>query len=88
MVNPVADLFFNGIGFAGLGLFLWAYAMINLGYWQASEWRTHLPNLVGAIFIVISLTHNWNLPVFLLECCWATISIYGLWKSRRAQPTP
>lgn len=80
----MADLFFNGIGFVGLGLFLWAYGMINLGYWQTTQARTHVPNLLGALLIVVSLTHNWNLPVFILECCWGTISIYGLWRARKA----
>lgn len=79
----MADLFFNGIGFVGLGLFLLAYAMINLGRWHADDWRTHLPNLLGALCIMISLIHSWNLPVFLLECAWGSISIYGLWKARR-----
>lgn len=79
----MAELFFNGIGFVGMGLFLWAYAMINLGYWQADHWRTHLPNLLGALCVIVSLIHAWNLPVFILESFWAGISIYGLCKALR-----
>ncbi len=79
----MADTIYNIIGLIGLGLFLWAYAMINLGLWQADNWRTHAPNLAGAILMMISLSHNWNMPTFILECFWASISVYGLWKARR-----
>lgn len=78
------ELFFNGIGFVGLGLFLWAYGMINLGLWNASDWRTHAPNLAGALCMIVSLLHHWNLPTFILEVFWAGISIYGLWRARKA----
>ncbi len=80
------EVLFNVIGFVGLGLFLWSYAMINLGRWKAGDWKTHLPNLVGALLIIVSLTNHWNLPVFILECCWSSISLYGLlrvWRSKR-----
>lgn len=79
----MADLFFNGIGFLGLGLFLWAYAMINLGKWDTRNPRPHACNLAGALLIMGSLMHHWNMPVFVLECIWASISIYGLWKARK-----
>ena len=78
------ELLFNGAGFVGLGLFLLAYAMINLGLWKAGDWKTHLPNLLGALLVIVSLFNHWNLPVFILECCWSGISIYGLWKSLKA----
>ncbi len=78
------DLLFNLIGFLGLGMFLWSYAMINLGRWKAGDWKTHLPNLLGALCILVSLINRWNLPVCILECCWGTISLYGLWRSLRA----
>ena len=77
------ELFFNGMGFLGMGLFLLVYAMINLGYWKADEWRTHVPNLLGALCVMTSLMHDWNLPVFVMEIFWASISVYGLWKARR-----
>lgn len=77
----MADFLFNAAGFLGLGLFLLAYAMINLGKWHAGDWKTHLPNLLGALLIIVSLLNSWNLSVFVLECFWAAISIYGLVKS-------
>jgi hypothetical protein len=78
----MAEFLFNAIGFFGLGLFLLSYAMINLGKWHAGDWKTHLPNLLGALCIIVSLMNHWNLPVFILELCWGAISVYGLWRSR------
>lgn len=76
-------IFFNGIGFVGLGLFLWAYAMINLGLWHEKQLRFHVPNLLGAICVMISLMHDWNLPVFILEICWGSVALYGMWQCRK-----
>jgi hypothetical protein len=79
----MVDMFFNGMGFLGMGLFLLVYAMINLGKWKADEWRTHLPNFLGALSVIVSLIHNWNLPIFILEIFWASISLYGLYRAFR-----
>ncbi len=73
------------IGLIAPVLFLYAYAMVSLGRWQASQLRFHMVNLVGAVFILVSLTEQWNLPVFVLEGCWALISLYGIIRARRAR---
>ena len=59
-------------------LFLYAYAMVSLGRWTSTQRRFHLLNLLGALFILLSLTQQWNLPVCVLEVCWGAISVYGL----------
>lgn len=79
----MAELFYNGIGFVGMGLFLLAYLMINLGRWDAGDWRPHLLNLLGALAIMVSLIHAWNLPIFVMECFWGAISLYGLYRAYR-----
>jgi len=68
-------------GFVGLALFLGAYALVNLGLWNEREFRFHLPNFIGALLMIVSLLKNWNLPVFVLEICWATIAAYGMRKA-------
>jgi len=57
---------------------------------QAEKLDPHGPpallmNLVGAILIIISLVHDFNLPAFVLESVWGLISAYGLakWLIRR-----
>lgn len=71
-------------GFAALALFVWAYAMVNLGLWREHEFRFHLPNFLGALLMIYSLAFAWNLPVFVLESCWGLIALYGMRKAMRA----
>jgi len=72
---------YNAMGFVAIVLFLWAYAMINLGYWNEKQARFHLPNLLGALLMMGSLLGNWNLSIFVLEICWSAISLYGIIKA-------
>lgn len=71
------------IGLIAPVLFLYAYAMVSVGRWQSTQLRFHLFNLLGALFILVSMVEEWNLPVFILECCWGTISLYGIAKAWR-----
>ena len=76
------------VGLTAPVLFLFAYAMISVGRWQAEMLRFQVLNLLGALAILISLTEHFNLPVFILECCWGAISIYGILKALRARRKP
>ncbi len=69
------------IGLTAPVLFLFAYAMISLGKWQAESLRFQVMNFLGAVAILISLTKDFNLPVFILELCWGAISVYGIRKA-------
>ena len=71
------------IGLTAPVLFLYAYAMISIGKWQAESLRFQLMNFIGAIALIISLMKDWNLPVFILESCWGLISFYGIIKALR-----
>ena len=63
--------------------FLYAYYQISRGRWQSTQLRFHLLNLLGALFILVSLMAQWNLPICILEGCWASISLYGIAKALR-----
>jgi hypothetical protein len=78
-----ADILFNAIGFIGPVCFLWAYLQLSLGNWNAGMRLPHVLNLVGALAVMVSLSHQMNLPTFALELCWAAISVYGIAKARR-----
>lgn len=80
-----AEWLYNAIGLCGVGLFLWAYAMINLGLWTEHQVRFHVPNLVGACCMIISLLHSWNLPTFVLEICWGSIAMLGIVRAKRGK---
>lgn len=78
-----ADVLFNAIGLIGPVMFLWAYLQLSLGHWDATMRLPHVLNLIGAVAVMISLSHHMNLPTFALELCWAAISVYGIAKATR-----
>lgn len=71
------------IGLSAPPMFLYAYAMVSSGRWPSTAMKFHVLNLLGGAFILLSLIGEWNLPVFLLEICWCSISAFGIWKARR-----
>lgn len=71
------------IGLTAPVLFLVAYAMVSLGKWPADSLKFQGLNLLGAVALLISLSKDFNLPVFILECCWGVISVYGIVKALR-----
>jgi hypothetical protein len=79
-MNPAV---IDAIGLCAPVLFLFAYAMISLGKWQAESLRFQLMNFFGAVALLISLTKDFNLPGVILESCWGLISIYGIIKALR-----
>jgi len=72
------DVLFNAIGLIGPVLFVWAYLQLSLGNWNAGMVKPHVLNLIGALAVMVSLSHRMNLPTFALEICWAAISVYGI----------
>lgn len=70
-------------GFIGMGCVLLAYYMVNSGKWSSRSKAFHMTNLAGALLIIASLLQSWNLPIFVLECAWAAIALYGLYKIKK-----
>jgi hypothetical protein len=73
----------TALGLIAPALFLYAYAMVSLGRWPSTAMKFHVLNFLGGAFILLSLTRQWNLPVFILEVCWCSISLYGMFKARK-----
>ena len=84
----MSDTFYNAVGFLAPPLFMWAYLMIALGYWNGTQARTHVVNLLAAGSVLVSLIRFWNLPVCVLEVCWSAISIYGIINSLKHKKKP
>ena len=68
------------IGLVGVACFLVAYFLLQSGRVKHNGGVYLWLNLAGALLVMASLVFSWNLPAFLLEAAWASISIYGLYK--------
>ncbi|XOV90310.1 MAG: hypothetical protein ACFHX7_10600 [Pseudomonadota bacterium] len=68
------------VGNIGVVLILVAYFGIQSGRMLPSDLRFSLMNGAGALLIMVSLYHNFNLSSFIIECVWLSISVYGLVK--------
>ena len=78
------------IGLIGSALFIGAFVYANVSKQLNKVWF-NLANLLGAIFLLISLTVTFNLAAFVLEAAWGAIALVGLVvairaKIRRPQP--
>jgi hypothetical protein len=67
----------NVIGFVGAIVILIGFGWGTLRN-AAPDLAYHLSNLVGACFLAVSLTINFNLPALCLEVAWAAIALVGL----------
>lgn len=70
-------------GMVGAVLIIVAYLGTQQRWLSAEDWRFPLANLIGAVFIIISLMTDWNLAAFVIEVFWILISFYGLAQSMR-----
>lgn len=80
--------FYDLIGLTGTALFVIAYGGVQVGRLDARGAPALLMNLVGAILVLLSLTHTFNLAAFVLETIWGLLALYGLIRlaARRRRP--
>jgi len=71
------------LGNIGVVCFLLAYFLLQKEVVAHNQMSYLLLNLAGSLLLIFSLSINWNLPAFILETCWALISIWGIYKSSK-----
>lgn len=76
-------MIFDTIGIGGVLLILAAYFLIQTGKLSAEALPYPVLNLVGAVLILVSLTHTFNLASFIIELAWIAISVFGIVKILR-----
>lgn len=76
------ELFSDIIGTLGAIILLLAYYLLQVEKITAEKYQYHSMNLVGAVFVLISLTIKPNAPSILMEIFWALVAVYGLYKVR------
>lgn len=74
---------YNIVGVSGVLLVLMAFLLLQIGRLPAGKPLYSWLNLVGASAIIYSLFFDFNLPSFLMEISWLSISILGLWRFRK-----
>lgn len=67
----------DAIGLLGSTLFVIAFIYANRAEVLDKRWFNAL-NLVGALLLLWSLWHRFNLAAFVLEVVWAGIALVGL----------
>jgi hypothetical protein len=77
----VVETLANTIGLVGIALLVLAYWMLSTERLGSKDWCYHMLNFIGAVMHLVSLMVFWNLPSFVIECFWISISVYGLWHS-------
>lgn len=70
----------NIVGIIGSVLFLIGFIYANFAA-QMDALTFNLLNLAGAILLLASLSVHFNLAAFILEACWALISMVGIGKA-------
>jgi hypothetical protein len=85
----VPDWLYNTVGAIGVVLILSAYFLLQTERLHAEQLRYSLLNLAGSSMILFSLFFEFNLPSFIVEAAWVTISLIGIgrwyWKRKQAQ---
>ena len=83
---------FDLIGNIGVLLMVIAYLLLQVQRISSTAVSYLALNVIGAVFVIISLTLRFNLSAFLMESFWLLISLYGLartlfFKTRGSSPT-
>lgn len=83
--------FYDTIGLIGVALGIFAYARVQWQRDYAKSIEYSAVNLFASLFMIVSLTHSWNLASFTSNGIWAVLSLYGVcrclkyrWRERAA----
>ena len=76
---------YDWIGLVGVALMLAAYGLTVAGRLDVQAPAALAGNLAGAVLVLVSLTHDFNLSAAVIEGAWALIAAGGLlrWLVRR-----
>ena len=77
---------FDAVGMVGVVAILAAYALLQAGRLRAEDPRHPALNGIGALLVLVSLVHDFNLSAAVVEGAWLLISAYGLARSLRRAP--
>ncbi len=79
-------MIYDVLGLVGVLLQLIGYAMAVSGRIDAQAPSALLLNLVGGALILLSLSHDFNLPAAVMEIAWVLVALFGIIQSLRRRP--
>lgn len=68
------------IGNIGVVLILGSYYWLQTGKTSADDMSYSVVNGLGALFILVSLSRDFNLSAVVIECAWLAISLWGIYR--------
>jgi len=71
----------NEIGLCGVIITVVWYFLLQIGKCRSTDLHFSVANIIGSIFLLISLIYHWNLSSVIIEIVWMLISLYGVVKS-------
>lgn len=74
---------YDYVGFFGVGCVLSSYFALQAGKLAADSALYQWTNIIGSIFILISLYYEPNKSSITIQITWILISVYGLVRSNR-----
>jgi hypothetical protein len=69
---------FSWIGYCGVAFYLGSYALLQSGVIRGGSYLYSAMNLLAALFVLVSLSVQFNLSSALIQVSWILISIVGL----------
>lgn len=82
---------YDYVGTFGVVIILIVYFMLQIERIDPLGLTYSAVNLVGSVFITVSLLYAFNFPSVVIEICWMLISLIGIARyvrQRRASPPP
>jgi hypothetical protein len=76
------------VGLIGVGSYLLAHGLLQLGRISIEDGRYTLLNLLGAVLILYSLIYSFNLPSFVTQLIWGGLTILGYVRARSKKVAP
>lgn len=76
---------YNIIGMIGVVIILVSYLLLNMKKMSSDHVMYPILNACGSSMILFSLMFDWNLSSVIIEAAWASISIYGIYRTLRSR---
>jgi len=67
----------DAVGAAGVSMVLLTYLLLQMEKLKAQSPAYSLSNALGALLVLVSLSHEFNLSAFVIESVWLLVSLYG-----------